>query len=125
MEMTGRLTANAVIATVQGIDRQVINFTIALNDTFKVKGTGEIKEYVTFIDCAYWLGTGVAKLLTKGSLVTVIGRLTPNAYLDRQGQPKGGIRCHTDRIKIHQSVKQPVAPPAPADLTEPLDDLPF
>lgn len=122
MEMTGRLTANAVVATIANTDRKVVNFTIAINEGYHVKNTGEMKEFTTYIDCGYWIATGVAKLLTKGSLVTVTGRISPDAYIDRQGNAKATIRCHVDRIKVHHTVKQPLNA---AELTEPLDDLPF
>lgn len=132
MEITGRLTSDAVIADVTNTDRKVVNFTVAINDRYRAKGSTETKEYVTYINCAYWMGTGVAKLLTKGSCVTVTGRLHLNTYLDREGKAKGAIRCHANDIKVLLSKKQGnatnttniTAVPA-GGLTEPLDDLPF
>lgn len=54
MEVTGRLTADAVVRTVSG-DRKVVGFSIAINDTFR--SNGEQKKITTFIDCSYWLNT--------------------------------------------------------------------
>ena len=127
MEFSGRLTSDAIIADVTGTDRKVVNFTVAVNDSYRPKGSTETKEYVTYFNCAYWIGTGVAKVLTKGSVVTVTGRLHHSAYIDKAGNPQSSIRCHVNTIKILFSKKQAaVAVPVSAnDLTEPLDDLPF
>ncbi len=52
MEITGRLTADAIVNKVNN-DRQVVNFSIAINDKYKPKGSTEVKEIVTYIDCSY------------------------------------------------------------------------
>lgn len=127
MEITGALTGNAVIAEVKNTDRKVVNFTMAVNDTYRVKGSTEVKKHTTYFDCAYWVGTGVAKLLTKGSIVTVTGRLNVSAYADRNGNPKAALRFHVDKIKVQHSKpsQAAVTEASPSDLLEPLDDLPF
>lgn len=38
MEITGRLTGNAIVKQVDGSDRPVTNFTVALNRTVRTKG---------------------------------------------------------------------------------------
>lgn len=48
MEITGRITANSVVHK-ESNDRQVINFSIAINDNYKPKGSTEVKEVVTYI----------------------------------------------------------------------------
>lgn len=60
MEITGRLTRDAVVAKTAK-DRQVVNFSIAVNDTYKTKDSNEVKKIVTFIDCSYWLSAGIAQ----------------------------------------------------------------
>ncbi len=128
MEFTGRLTANAKVSTVKG-DKEVVNFSVAINDRYKPKDSNETKEFVTYINVGWWMGTGVAKLLTKGTIVTVSGRLYANAYNDMQGEAKASLQCHADRIKVQQSVKQEAVPvavaPSAEEITEPLADLPF
>lgn len=84
MQITGRITADAKINTVKG-DKEVVNFSIAVNDRYKVKGTNEVKEFVTFINVAWWMSTGIVKILKKGAIVTVTGRLSCNAYIDMNG----------------------------------------
>ncbi len=125
MEFTGRLTANAKVSTVKG-DKEVVNFSVAINDRYRPKDSNETKEFVTYINVGWWMGTGVAKLLTKGTLVSVSGRLYANAYTDMQGDAKASLQCQADKIKVHQSVKQEAVPATSAEeITEPLADLPF
>jgi hypothetical protein len=53
MLFTGRLTADAEVKELKN-DKQVTNFTIALNHSFKTRA-GEKKEKTAFIDCSYWV----------------------------------------------------------------------
>lgn len=133
MEITGTITTDAVVADVQGTDRKVVNFTIAVNDRYVEKKTGEKKQFTNYFNCAYWLGAGVAKLLTKGSCVTVTGRLSVSPFMGKDNAPKASLKFHTDNIKVQYSKKAAGATAVafaeatrtPSDLTEPLDDLPF
>lgn len=125
MEFTGRITADAKVSTVKG-DKEVVSFSVAINDRYRPKGSAETKEFVAYINVAWWMGTGITKILRKGSIVTVSGRLYANAYNDMQGVAKASIHCHASEIKLIQSKKteeQPVA--SPSDITEPVEDLPF
>jgi len=124
MEFTGRLTADAVINNAKN-DKRVVNFTIAINDSFKRNGAWEKKT--TFIRCAYWLGTGIATYLRKGDLVEVAGHLSQDVYLDKQGQPKASINFHVNNIKLHGGTHRQAASlsAAPAVAAQKADDLPF
>ena len=97
--LIGRLTANAQINTLKD-ERQVVNFSIAINNTYKTKGDDEQKKSTTFINCAYWMTIKVAEHLTKGSIVEVSGRLYVRPYLIGD-QPKASLNCHVSHIKIH------------------------
>ena len=68
MEITGRVTADASVQKVNN-DKQVVNFSIAINDNYKPKGSTEVKEVTTYINCSYWLNTATAQWLKKGTLV--------------------------------------------------------
>lgn len=127
MEITGTIIADAVVADVQGTDRKVVNFTIAVNDRYVEKKTGAKKQFTNYFNCAYWLGEGVAKLLTKGSCVTVAGRLSVSPFMGKDNSPKASLKFHTDNIKVQYSKRSAEAtvPAKASDLTEPLDDLPF
>lgn len=125
MEFTGKITSAAKTSIVKG-DKEVVNFTVVLNDRYKPKGSNETKEYSTFINVAWWKGTNIAKILNKGSVVTVSGRIFPHAYADLQGNPKANINCFANEIKVvhFKKVEAPTVP-NPNELTEPLEDLPF
>jgi single-strand DNA-binding protein len=51
--LIGRLTADAKVATLKD-DRQVVNFSIAMNDSYKTKGSETVTQVVTYFNCAYW-----------------------------------------------------------------------
>ena len=129
MEITGRLTRDAVVAKTAK-DRQVVNFSIAVNDTYKTKDSNEVKKIVTFIDCSYWLSAGIAQWLKKGALVALFGRIGVNAYINSEGKAVASLTFHTSNIKILVFVSdaQPVqanAVPAKNNKKEHPDDLPF
>ena len=97
MEITGRLTADAVVRTVSE-DRKVVGFSIAINDTFR--SGGEQKKITTFIDCSYWLNTGIAEYLKKGGWVQLYGRIGVNAYMSGNNEARASLTFHTSEIKL-------------------------
>lgn len=99
MEITGRLTADAVVQKVNN-DKQVVNFSIAINDNYKPKGSTEVKEVVAYIDCSYWLNTKTAQWLKKGTLVQLFGRIGMSVYNNSEGVAVGSLTFHTNNIKI-------------------------
>lgn len=99
MEITGRLTADASVQKVSN-DRQVVNFSIAINDNYKPKGNTEVKEIVTYINCSYWLSAKTAQWLKKGTLVQLFGRIGINVYNNSEGVAVGTLTFHTNNIKI-------------------------
>ncbi len=133
MEITGRLTADATVATTKG-DKQVVNFSIAINDSYKSKETGELKEITTYIDCAYWVSTKVASWLKKGLLVQLYGRIGMSVYNNMEGKAVGSLTFHVNNIKalaFPKKNEQPnsassiPAPDAVGSANAPTDDLPF
>ena len=130
MEITARVTADAKVNTLKD-ERQVVNFNVAINDSYKPKDSGEIKKVATFIQCTYWINPAIAKYLTKGTLVELYGRIGVNAYKDMQGEPKASLTFHVNNIKLHGKGRAPEAenitdPPVSAsDIKEPLEDLPL
>ena len=130
MEITARLTADAKVNTLKD-ERQVVNFNVAINDSYKPKDSSEVKKVATFIQCAYWINPDIAKYLTKGTLVELYGRIGVNAYKDMQGEPKASLTFHVNNIKLHGKGKAtetecitPV-PVSTSETKEPLEDLPF
>ena len=124
MVLIGRLTKDAGV-TILKDERKVVNFTVALNDSYKPKGQENWVKTTTYIDCAYWISPAIAERLTKGSLVEITGRLSVNAYVTMQGDPKATITCHADSIKIHQQNKVDASKPKPVEKEPAGDDLPF
>lgn len=104
MNITGRLTRDAQIRNVAG-DRQVVNFSLAINDSYRNR-QGERVEQTTFFDCAYWISTSVAKLLIKGTLVELTGRVYARAWQGSDGQAHAGLNFHTSEIKLHGGGKR-------------------
>ncbi len=130
MQITARITADATLNTLKD-EKQVVNFNVAINDSYKPKGSNEVKKAVTFIQCAYWMNPAIAKHLTKGTLVELYGRIGVNAYKDMQGEPKAALTFHVNSIKLHGKSRASEAenstahPVSAADIKEPLEDLPF
>jgi single-strand DNA-binding protein len=98
MLFTGRLTANAEVKAVKG-DKQVINFTVAINQKWKNKA-GEKKEKTAFVDCAYWRNSGIAEYLTKGAVVEVSGWMEAQGYQSKSDGIKARLNCTCDTIKL-------------------------
>lgn len=73
MQFTGRLTNNAVVKTTKD-ERQVVSFSVAINDQYKRKGNDMPIKTVLYINCSYWVNTSIALHLTKGSIVELQGR---------------------------------------------------
>lgn len=99
MDITGRLTGDAVVHILSDA-RQVVNFSVAVNDSYKTKN-GERVTRTEFFDCSYWIGAGIAQYLTKGSIVELSGRVSVRAWLDGDGQAKAGLNFHTSKITLH------------------------
>lgn len=104
MNITGRLTRNAEVRTLSN-EKQVVNFSVAVNDSYRNK-QGERVEQTTFFDCAYWISSRVAKLLTKGTLVELTGRVSTRAWTGKDGEPRAGLDFHTSNIKLHGGSKR-------------------
>jgi len=125
MNITGRLTRDAEVCTTSQL-KQVVNFSVAINDSYRNK-QGERIEQTTYFDCSYWITPNVAKILTKGSLVELSGRVTARAWTGNDGEAHAGLNFHTSQIKLHGGGKKSETVQATVETatkkTE--DDLPF
>lgn len=133
MEIIARLTKDAEVKTLKD-ERQVVNFSVAINDSYKPKGASEPIRVTTYVECAYWASPAIAKFLTKGTLVELYGRIGVNPYINIQGEARASLRFHVNNIKLHggrksnpyvNNVEQEPATVVSGQLTEPMDDLPF
>lgn len=130
MNITGRLTKDAQVYTTSQ-DKQVVNFTIAVNDSYRNK-QGQRVEQTAYFDCAYWVTPNVAPMLTKGSLVELSGRVSARAWEGKDGQPRAGLNFHTSQIKFYGSSKKTQSSQDSTEVErnkvvayEITDDLPF
>ena len=127
MELTGRLTADAKVSEVKG-GKKVVNFSIAINDSYRAKGSEQRAQVTTYVQCAYWVSPSIAPHLTKGTLVELSGRISTDAWVNMDGEAKAALRFHVSTIKLHgkpnrattESKPEPV--PTGTGIT---DDLPF
>ena len=132
MEIIGRITADAAVSETKA-GKKVVNFSIAINDTYKIKDSSEVQKITTYVNCAYWINPGIVTYLTKGSLVECAGRIGTNAWTNKEGEVKASLTFHVNSIKLHgrsnggNGTPAPVVPitAAPAALSEVAEDLPF
>ncbi len=124
MELTGRLTANAKVNELKD-GRKVVNFSIAINESYKSKNTDEWKRLTTYVNCSWWRSDAIARHLVKGALVEVQGRISVSAWMNSKGEPKGSLDFHANSIKLHGKGNAEAIDAAPAHATSPVDDLPF
>jgi single-strand DNA-binding protein len=130
MEIIGRITVNAAVSETKA-GKKVVNFSIAINDTYKTKGSDEVQKVTTYVNCAYWINTDIAAYLTKGSLVECSGRIGVNAWTGKDGDAKATLTFHVNSIKLHGKSNSNIATPATvmpmvsSTAAMVADDLPF
>jgi len=123
MEIIGRLTADAKVNTLKN-GRQVVNFSIAINDSYKSKGMDQPVRITNYFNCAYWINPAIAEHLSKGTLVELYGRIGVNAWTNAEGSAKASLNFHVAKIKLHGKGNT-AAKDRTEGTIEPLDDLPF
>jgi len=82
------------------------------------------------VNCSYWIGTGIAEHLRKGTLVELCGNISVTAWNDMKGEAKGSLNFHVINLKLHGNSKKATENASVAAATEPQgvaagDDLPF
>ena len=88
MNITGRLTRDAEVRTTSN-EKQVVNFSVATNDSYRNKQGERVEQ------------AKVARLLTKGTLVELTGRVSTRAWVSKDGEARAGLNFHTSNIKLH------------------------
>lgn len=131
MEIIGRLTRDAELRSLPD-GRQVLRFTLAVNDSYKSKGRETLVKQACFFDCSYWRQTSLAPYLIKGSLVEVQGQLSVRAWTNAEGQAKASLQFHVNSLKLHGKTNlaarpEPAENPTETDKStfQPMEDLPF
>jgi single-strand DNA-binding protein len=124
MIIVGRITADATVQQTKN-EKQVVHFSVAVNDYYKPKGAAEGTKFTTFFNCSYWRSTFIAERLKKGALVEVTGRIYVNAYKGANGEAKASLNCHVSEVKIHSTTKELQPNNAATSNDDVADDLPF
>lgn len=125
MNITGRLTADAQVRNVSN-SKTVVNFSVVINDSYKNKA-GERVEQTTYFDCAYWLSPNVSKILKKGAVVELTGRVSARAWTGSDGETHAGLNFNTSQIKLHGGGQksQTIQATTGNSNNKEKDDLPF
>ena len=137
LQVIGNLGKDCVVNTVNG--KNVINFTVAHTEKYR-DSQGNNQEKTTWVDCAYWTDkTAVAQYLTKGKQVFVEGQPEARSFQRNDGTPGASLSLRVREVQLLGGRGEGGAPsmsnsgassstsniPAPSDITEPVDDLPF
>lgn len=148
LQVIGNLGKDAIVNNVNG--KNVINFTVAHTERFK-DAQGNQKDKTTWVDCAYWTDrTAVAPYLKKGTQVFVEGQPDVRTYTTQDGRNGASLTLRIMSVQLlgsksnegggssaegggnnyqsnagYSQPQPPTAAPTAAELTEPLDDLPF
>lgn len=139
LQIIGHLGRDANVNTVNG--KSVINFSVAHTESYK-DAQGVKHDVTTWVSCSFWVErTALAAYLTKGTMVYVEGIPSANSYTNQQGRPVAELKLRATAIKLLGGKKEGQQPgqyqtepvgngtfqnlPDAAEITEPIDDLPF
>ena len=126
----GNLTADPILADREWTNKQtgeilkskVCNFSVAADE-----GYGERKT-TTFFRVHAWRGLAetCAKYLTKGRAVLVVGPVTLNNYVDKNGQMRSSMEIRADEIHFLGGAKNVETPvEQPVELEPEDEDMPY
>lgn len=146
LQVIGNLGKDSIVNTVNG--KNVINFSVAHTEKYR-DAQGTQKERTTWVECAYWTDkTAIAPYLKKGTQVYVEGTPDVRTYQTNDGRQGAALSLRITNVQLLgtrnnnedgsssvNSYTQPSsyssntasapAAPAPADMAEVADDLPF
>jgi single-strand DNA-binding protein len=144
LQVIGNLGKDCVLNNVNG--KSVMNFTVAHTEKYK-DSQGVQKDRTIWVDCAYWTDrTGVAPYLKKGKTVYVEGTPDVRTYTTQDGRNGASLTLRVTSLQLiggsggdggggeggyarqqgsssGYDNSQPSV--SAADLTAPIDDLPF
>jgi single-strand DNA-binding protein len=98
--LMGRITHDPELKRTQ-TGMAVCNLSLAINEQWRDNQRQTVKR-TTFVKVTCWSGTAeaVQKYLKKGSELYVDGRLTSNAWQDRNGQKRSELVITADRVQF-------------------------
>ena len=129
----GRIARDLELRRTQG-GTSVTSFTVAVDDDFKSKATGEKKTY--FLDVVAWRQQAefACQYLSKGRMVVVEGKLTVRDWTDKDGNKRRNAEIISDNIYFGDSTRNDAAAPQYAvesaaggfaEVNEDCGELPF
>lgn len=104
----------------------VLSFSVCVNDRQKVNG--EWKDKPNWVDCIIFgnRAESVSRYLSKGSHVTVDGRLSQNTWETKEGQRRSKLEVIVDNIDFSGSKRADAQAEPQAEPETPYDDdIPF
>lgn len=106
----GRITRDLELRRTQD-GTAVTSFTVAVDDDFKSKATGEKKTY--FLDVVAWRQAAefVCQYLGKGRMVVVEGKLTVRDWTDKDGNKRRNAEIIADNIYFGDSKRNDATEP--------------
>lgn len=135
LQIIGNLGKDCVVNTVNG--KNVINFTVAHTEKYR-DSQGNNQEKTTWVDCAYWTDkTAISPYLTKGKQVYVEGTPEVRSFTRQDNTAGASLSLRVRDIQLlggrgeggstpsASSSAPSSSVPSSADITEPVDDLPF
>jgi single-strand DNA-binding protein len=140
LQIIGNLGKDCIVNTVNG--KNVINFNVAHTEKFR-DSQGNNQERTTWVDCAYWTDrTAISPYLIKGKQVFVEGTPEVRTYTRSDGTAGASLSLRVREVQLlggrgdnmgggptltstepYSSGKTAI--PNAADISEPIDDLPF
>lgn len=98
--LSGNLTRDAELRATAG-GTAVLNFGIAVNESRK-DNAGKWVDEPNFIDCVIFgnRGDSIAKYMSKGTKVSLVGRLHQSTWETKEGQKRSKIEVIVDGIEF-------------------------
>lgn len=98
--IVGRLTRDGELKYSQS-GFAVLNFGIAVNRSVKDQMSGEYKDEASFFDVTAFgkSAEAVAKFLTKGKQVAVVGELVQDRW-EKDGQKQSRVKINADMVQL-------------------------
>ena len=135
----GRLGRDPELKTLNS-GQTVCNFSVACNDDYKDKNSGETVKKTEWVNVVVWgkLAEICAQWLEKGSQVYLSGKLTTRKWTDKDGNDRYSTEVNVSDMQMlgggqrsgggeghNEPSESPRAKPAPKDEKPFEDDIPF
>ena len=104
VQLIGNLGNDPMVKAVN--ETKVANFSVAVNDYYKEKGSDEFKEKTMWFNVVAWGGHAekIEKKCIKGTEVVISGKLENKSY-----EGKDGIKRYVTEVKVNEIICRPKA----------------